>query len=133
MRRGELRHRSIRCLLRLRYDPHIWLWRLPALRITPLRLLVGYRTRNDHVLARLPVDWRSHLMLGSQLQRVDYPQHFVEVTARRHRIDKNQLDLLVRADDVNIAHGCIIGWVSRPGNALGVRPAASPPPGKTVK
>ena len=60
--------KTLRRLLRLRNDPKIRLWRFPALWITPLRLLVGDRARDDHVLSWLPVDWRSHLVLRGQLQ-----------------------------------------------------------------
>ena len=55
-------------LLRLRNDSKIRLWRFPALRIPPLRLLVGDRARDDNVLSWQPVDRRSHLVLRSQLQ-----------------------------------------------------------------
>ena len=48
-------------------------------------------------------------MLRGQLQRVDHAHHFVKVAARCHRIDEDELDPFVRADDVNIAHGRIIG------------------------
>ena len=53
--------------LRLRDDSKIRLGRLPALRITLLRLLVRDGTCNDDVFSRQPVDWRSHLVLGGQL------------------------------------------------------------------
>src|SRR6266699_801488 len=43
--------RPVHALWRLGHDPHIWLRRLPALGIAPLRLLLGNRTRDDHVLA----------------------------------------------------------------------------------
>ena len=48
-------------------------------------------------------------MFRRQLQRIDYPQYLVKVAARCHWINENQLNLLVRADDVNVAHGRIIG------------------------
>src|SRR6266581_276927 len=101
--------RAVHALLRLGHDPHIWLQRLPALGIAPLRLLLGDRTRDDHVLAWFPIDRRSHLVPGGYLQRIDHPQHFVEVTARRHRINKDELDLFVRTDDVNVAYGSVVG------------------------
>jgi hypothetical protein len=56
--------RPVRALLRLGHDPHIWLRRLPALGIAPLCLLLGNRTRDDHVLAWFPIDRRSHLVPG---------------------------------------------------------------------
>ena len=64
----ELFARNDSELLRLRDDSKIWLWRFPALRITPLRLLVRDRARDDNVLSWQPVDRRSHLVLRSQLQ-----------------------------------------------------------------
>ena len=36
-------------------------------------------------------------------------QDFLEIAARRHRIDHHQLDLLVRADDEDVADGLVIG------------------------
>jgi hypothetical protein len=44
-----------------------------------------------------------------ELERVDHPQHLVEVPARRHRIDEDQLDLLVGADHEDVAHGLVVG------------------------
>src|SRR5262249_38125969 len=48
-----------------------------------LRLVVRDRTRDDHVLALLPVHRRRDLVLRRQLERVDHPQHLVEVAASR--------------------------------------------------
>src|SRR5262249_61071709 len=48
-------------------------------------------------------------VLGGKLQRVDNPQYLVEVAARGHRIDENELDLLVRADDEHVAHRLVVG------------------------
>ena len=50
------------------------------------------------------------LCFGGQLDRIDDAQHLVEVAARRHRIDENELDLLVRPDDEHVPHGLIVGW-----------------------
>ena len=52
-------------------------------------------------------------MFGGQLQRVDHPQHLVEIAAGRHRIDDQQLDLLVRSNDEHVAHGLIVGRGAR--------------------
>ena len=52
-------------------------------------------------------------MLGGQLQGVDHPQNLVEVAPRGHRIDQDQLDLLVRADHEHVAHRLVVG--GRPG------------------
>src|SRR4029077_6325764 len=107
-------------LLRLRDDSKIWLRRFPALRITPFRFLVGYRAGDDNVLGREPVYRRSHLVLRSQLQRVDHPQDLIEIPASCHWIDKDQLDLLVWSDDVNITHSPVIGRFARFGISLSI-------------
>ena len=57
----------------------------------------------------LPVDRRRHLVPGGQLQQVDHAQHLVEVAARGHRIDDDELDLLVGADHEDVAHGLVVG------------------------
>jgi len=107
-------------LLRLRDDSKIWLGRFPAFRITLLRLFVRYGARNDHIFSWLPIDRRCYLMLGRQLQRIDHAQHFVEVAPRRHRIDKDKLDLLVWPDDENVSNRRVIGWLARFGVACGI-------------
>src|SRR5262249_29767451 len=56
-----------------------------------LRLVVGDRAGDDHVLALLPIDRGRDFVLRGQLQRVDHPQHLVEVPPRRHRVDQDQL------------------------------------------
>src|SRR6266481_7736492 len=94
---------------RLRHDANIGLRRLPALRILLLGLVVADRTRDDHVLAVLPIHRRRHLVLGGELQRVDDAQHLVEVAAGGHRINEDELDLLVRADDEHVAHSLVVG------------------------
>ena len=48
------------------------------------------------------------LVLGRELQRVDDPQHLVEVAAGRHRVDEDQLDRLVRRDHEDVAHGLVL-------------------------
>jgi len=73
---------------------------------------------DDHVAALFPVGRRRHLVLGGELQRIDHPQHLVEIAPGGHRIDQDQLDLLIRANDKNVAHGlvvsrCAIGRVAR--------------------
>src|SRR6516162_6364400 len=94
---------------RLGHDADIGLGRLPALRILLLGLVVADRTGDDHVLAVLPIYRGRHLVLGSELQRVDHAQHLVEIAAGRHRIDQNELDLLVRSDDEDVAYGLVVG------------------------
>src|SRR4051794_10197192 len=44
-----------------------------------LGLLVVDRAGDDHVVALLPLGRRGHLVLGGELQRVDDPEHLVEV------------------------------------------------------
>src|SRR5580704_13505935 len=107
MQRARPRPRSgigLSALLRRRHDPDIGFRRLPALRIELLGLVVGHRAGEDDVLALLPVRRRRHAVLGGELQRVDDAQHFVEIAPRGHRINQDQLDLLVRPDDEDIAH-----------------------------
>src|SRR5262245_27430727 len=94
---------------RLRYDADIGLGRLPALRVLLLGVVVRHRAGDDYVLAVLPVYRRRHLVLGGKLQRVDHAQHLIKVAAGGHRIDQDELDLLVRADDEHVAYGLIVG------------------------
>ena len=68
-----------------------------------------HRAGNDHILAVLPVDRRRHPVLGGELHRVDHAQHLVEVAACGHRIDQDELDLLVGADDEDVAHRLVVG------------------------
>src|SRR6516225_5036609 len=64
--------------LRLRHDADIGLGRLPALRVLLLGFVVADRTRDDHVLAVLPIHRRRHLVLGGELQ------HRSRATPRRN-------------------------------------------------
>ncbi len=48
-------------------------------------------------------------MLGAELQRVDHAEHLVEIAPHRHRIDQDELDLLVGADDEDVAHRLVVG------------------------
>src|SRR5262245_50955827 len=58
-------------------------------------------------------------MLRRELHRIDHAQHLVEVAARRHGIDENELDLLVGANDEHVADGLIVSRGSRLGVAGG--------------
>ena len=98
-----------------------------------LRLVVGDRAGDDHVLALLPVHRRRHLVLRGQLQRVDHAQHLVEVAARRHRVDEDQLDLLVRADDEDVADRLVVGRRPVRRVARRRRPASIPYSFETLK
>ena len=96
-------------LLGLRHDPHIRLGRLPAAGIfllPPLRSMTA--GADDHVLARLPVHRRRHLVLGRELDRIEHAQHFVEVASRAHGIAEHQLDFLVRPHHEHRAHGGVV-------------------------
>src|ERR1700730_9322812 len=101
---------SIGCSrLRLWHDSYIWFWRFPAVRILLFCILVRDRACNDHVLALFPIHRRGHLVLGSELKGIDHAQDLIEIATGGHRIDQDQLDLLVRPDDEHIAHGLIVG------------------------
>ena len=47
-------------------------------------------------------------MLGGELQGVDRAQHFLPVAAGAHRVDEDQLDLLVRTDHEDIADSLVV-------------------------
>ncbi len=47
-------------------------------------------------------------MLGRELHRIEDAQHLIEVAPAGHRVDEHQLDLLVRTDHENRAHGGIV-------------------------
>src|ERR1019366_476997 len=104
---------SLLCL-RLRHDSDVGLRRLPALRILLLGVLVGHRAGDDHVLAMLPVHRSRDLVFGGELERVDHAQHLVEIAAGGHRINEDQLDLLVGPDHEDVANRLVVG-----GSALG--------------
>jgi hypothetical protein len=92
----------------VRDDPDV------RLRLIPLpeqlrRLVVRDGAGDDHVFSRLPLRRGGHLVARGQLQRVDHPQHLVEVAAGRHRIDEDQLDLLVGPDHEDVAHRLVVG------------------------
>src|SRR3954451_5481106 len=93
---------SAKTSIRLRDDADVGLGRLPFTELL-LASLVGDRAGDDHVIALLPVDRRGDLVLGGELERVDDAQDLVEVAAGRHRIDEDQLDLLVGPDDEDVA------------------------------
>jgi len=65
----------------------------------------------------LPVHRRRDSVLGGELQRLDHPDDLVEVAARRHRIDQDELDLLIWTDDEDVADGLL---------SAGVRPSEVP-------
>ena len=49
------------------------------------------------------------LCLAVSCMRIEDAQHFVEVAAGAHRVAEHQLDLLVRTDDEDGAHGGVVG------------------------
>src|SRR5438067_12121972 len=72
-------------LVRLRHDAQVRLGCLPAIGVFLLRIFVGHRGYDDHILARLPVYRRVDLVSGGELHRIEHAQHFVEGAARAHR------------------------------------------------
>src|ERR1700676_4515670 len=90
-------------LARLWYEPYVRAGLLPAIRVGLFGLVVGHRARDDDLLAPIPVDRRGDLVLRRELERIDHPQHLVEVAPCRHRINEDQLDLLVRPDHEHVA------------------------------
>src|ERR1700691_5348015 len=58
-----------------------------------LGLVIGDCTGDDNIVALRPVDWCGHPVVGRQLERVDDPENLIEIAARRHRVDEDQLDL----------------------------------------
>src|SRR6185312_16726271 len=74
-------------LPRLRDDADIGLWRLPALRIDFLGVLIADRAGDDDVLSLFPIGGRGNVMLRCELQRVDRAQDLLEVATRAHRIN----------------------------------------------
>ena len=113
-------HPMRRLTLRLRDEAQIGLHLLETLRIFLLRVFVGDRGRDDDVVALLPVHRRRDIVACGELQRVDHPQHLVEIAARAHRVGEDELDLLVGADDEDDAHGGVVG-----GGAALAAPSAS--------
>src|SRR5450756_319353 len=99
---------TLRVSGRLRDDPDVGL-RLGPVAEDLLSLLVGDRARDHDVLALPPVHRRRNLVLGGELKGVDHPQDLVEITTGRHRVEHDHLDLLVRADHKNAAHGLVVG------------------------
>src|ERR1700742_1103949 len=95
--------------LRLRDDPQIRLWGFSALGVEAPGLVIGDGARDDDVLALIPVGGRRDAMLGGELQRVDDAQYLLEVAPGGHRINQDQLDLLVRPDDEDVADGLVVG------------------------
>ena len=78
------------------------------MRVLLARVLVAHGGGNDHLLARLPVDRRRDRVFRAHLQRVEQPQHLVEVAPRAHRIDEHRLHFLVGTDDEDRAHGRVV-------------------------
>src|SRR5215471_12102991 len=95
-------------LLRLGDDADVGLGLFP-LAEDLLGLVVVDGPGDDHVLALLPVDRRGDLVVRGQLKRVDHAEHLVEVAPGGHRVDEDQLHLLVRADDEHVADGLVVG------------------------
>jgi hypothetical protein len=45
------------------------------------------------------------LCFAVRLERIDHAQHLIEIAAGGHRIDQDQFDLLVRANDEDVPYG----------------------------
>src|SRR5262249_51242745 len=70
-RGGRRYHRSLPSpqqpnSVRLRDDAQVGARRLPAVRVSPLGILVAHRAGDDDLLTLLPVGGRRHLVLGGQ-------------------------------------------------------------------
>src|SRR3954462_2144196 len=94
---------------RLRHDADVGLRSRPALRVDLLGLFVRHRASDDHILTLFPIHGRLDPVLGRQLKRVDYPEPLVEVAPGGNRIDKHELNLLVRPDHEHVAYRQIVG------------------------
>ena len=105
---SRCKNKKQQLLARLRYRSQIGFVRLEALRVFLLGVLIGNRGGNDHILARLPVHWCRHRVLGAELQRIEQTQHLVEVAAAGHRVDEHRLDLLVGPDEKYRAYSLVI-------------------------
>ena len=67
--------------------------------------LVLERRHDHHFVSVLPVGRGGHLVVVGELQRIDYPQDFVEVAPGAGRVGDGQANLLVRVDDEQRAYG----------------------------
>src|SRR5450631_60554 len=105
-------------LLRLCRDAQVGLRRAIA-REDLLGLVVRDGPGDDHVLPQLPVHRRRHAVLRRQLEGVDHPQYLVEVATGRHRVDEDQLHLLVGTDHEHVAHRLVVRGRARCGVARG--------------
>jgi len=68
-----------------------------------LRLLVVHASMDDHVVALLPVDRCSNLMLVTQLESVQDTDDFVKVAASDSRIGEKETDGFLWVDDEYIS------------------------------
>src|SRR5689334_7020718 len=68
-----------RASVRLWNDAQIGAGRLPAAGVLLTRLLVRDRGRNDHIVARPPVDRGGNPMRRGELARIEEAQHLVEI------------------------------------------------------
>src|SRR5215211_6737991 len=99
-------------LQRLRNDADVRLRRFPVTEDL-LGFLVGDGAGDDDVFALLPVDRGRDPVRGGELQGVDHAQDLVEVATCGHGIDENELELLVRPDDEDVAHGLVVSRCAR--------------------
>jgi len=69
---------------------------------------IGHRGDDDAILPLLPVRRSGQLMGRGQLQGIDDPQDLGEIAAGARRVGEGELDLLVRPDDEDRAHGGLV-------------------------
>ena len=72
-------------------------------------VFVGDGAGDDDVFTLLPVGWGGDLVLGGELDGVEYADDFVEVAAGGHGVGDLELDALVGADDEDGANGRVVG------------------------
>ena len=102
-----------RSALWLGNDPQVRLGGLPAVGNFSFASSSETAGTMMHVVALLPVHRRRDLVFRGELHRIDDAQDLVEVPAGAHRIDEDQLDLLVRAD-TNTLRTVILSAAVRP-------------------
>ena len=95
-------------LLRLRGCAQVGLYRLVA-REDFGGVVVGDGGGDDDVVALLPIGRGGYLVLGGELHGVKHAEDLIEVAAGGHGIGHLQLDLLIGADDIDHAHGGVVG------------------------
>ena len=92
-------HMGSALAIRLRCQAQVRLHGTIPLRKALLDLVLILERRHDHhLITVLPVGRRGDFVVVRQLQRINDPQDFMEVTPGARRIGNGQADLLVRID-----------------------------------